>query len=68
VTGRRDVSVCASQDPAVSTRLAHIWRYNADRRPRIEAERLKYGAQIPVVRLSSDREIEEFVDASSPVA
>jgi len=48
--------------------MRDAWRYNADRRPRIEAERLKYGAQIPVVRLSSDREIEEFVDASSPVA
>ena len=48
--------------------MRDAWRYNADRRPCIEAERLKYGAQIPVVRLSSDREIEEFVDASSPVA
>jgi adenylate kinase family enzyme len=44
------------------------WRYNADRRPRIEAERLNYGAQIPVVRLSRDREIEEFIDSSSPAA
>src|SRR6516162_2332934 len=48
--------------------MRDAWRYNADRRPCIEAERLKYGAQIPVVRLSSDREIEEFVDASSPAA
>ena len=43
------------------------WRYNADRRPRIEAERLKYGAEVPVVRLSSDREIEDFLAPSSPV-
>jgi hypothetical protein len=46
--------------------MRDAWRYNADRRPRIETERLKYGSQIPVVRLSSDREIEEFIDASSP--
>ena len=48
--------------------MRDAWRYNADRRPRIETERLKYGAQIPIVRLSSDREIEEFMDASSPAA
>ena len=42
------------------------WRYNADRRPRIEAERLKYGAEVPVLRLSSDREIEDFLAAISP--
>jgi adenylate kinase family enzyme len=41
------------------------WRYNADRRPRIEAERLKYGAQVSVVRLNNDRKIEDFLDASS---
>jgi hypothetical protein len=41
--------------------MRDAWRYNADCRLRIEAERLKYGAQIPVVRLSSDREIEEFI-------
>lgn len=42
-------------------------RYNSERRRRIEAERPKYGAEVPVVRLSSDREIENFLDASSPV-
>jgi hypothetical protein len=31
-----------------------------------DQELLKYGAQISVVRLSSDREIDEFIDASSP--
>jgi adenylate kinase family enzyme len=46
--------------------MREAWRYNADRRPRIEAERLKYGAEVPVVRLSNDREIEDFLDASSP--
>jgi adenylate kinase family enzyme len=43
--------------------MREVWRYNADRRPRIEAERLKYGAHIPVVRLTSDRAIQEFIDA-----
>jgi adenylate kinase family enzyme len=46
--------------------MREAWRYNADRRPRIEAERLKYGAQVSVVRLNNDREIEDFLDASSP--
>jgi hypothetical protein len=46
--------------------MREAWRYNAERRPRIEAERLKYGAEVPVVRLSNDREIEDFLDASSP--
>jgi adenylate kinase family enzyme len=41
--------------------MREAWRYNADRRPRIEAERLKYGAEVPVVRLSNDREIEDFL-------
>ena len=38
------------------------------RRPpaNIQAERLKYRAEVPVVRLSTDREIEDFLDASSP--
>jgi adenylate kinase family enzyme len=42
------------------------WRYNAERRPIIEADRLKYGPEVPVVRLSRDREIENFIDALSP--
>ena len=44
--------------------MQQAWRYNADRRPRIEAERLKYGAEVPVVRLKSDREIEDFLAGS----
>ena len=28
--------------------MQEAWRYNADRRPRIEAERLKYGAEFQV--------------------
>ena len=46
--------------------MQQAWRYDADRRPRIEAERLKYGAVVPVVRLSSDREIEDFLAGISP--
>jgi adenylate kinase family enzyme len=46
--------------------LKQVWRYNLDRRPRIEEEHLKYGANLPVVRLRSDREIAAFVEANSP--
>jgi adenylate kinase family enzyme len=45
--------------------LRQVWRYDADRRPRIEAERLRYGAEVRIVRLIGDREIADFVDASS---
>jgi adenylate kinase family enzyme len=48
--------------------MRDAWRYNVDRRPRIESERMKFGAQIPVVRLSSDREIDEFINGKSPAA
>jgi adenylate kinase family enzyme len=41
--------------------LKQAWRYRIDRCPRIEAERQKHRADIPVVRLRSDREIEAFV-------
>ena len=46
--------------------MREAWRYNADHWPVIEAERLKYGAEVPVVHLSRDREIENFLDACSP--
>jgi len=45
--------------------MRQVWRYNADRRLCIEAERLQYGAEVPIVRLISDREIADFLDASS---
>lgn len=45
--------------------MQEAWRYDAERRPAIEAERLQYGAEVSVVRLSGDREIEDFVDASA---
>lgn len=46
--------------------MREAWRYNADRRPVIEAERLKHGAEVPIVCLSCDREIENFLNVSSP--
>lgn len=45
--------------------LKQAWRYNSDRRPRIQAELERYGGHVPVVRLSSDREIAAFLEASS---
>jgi adenylate kinase family enzyme len=46
--------------------MREAWRYNADRKPVIEAERVKFGAEVPVVRLSRDREIKDFLNAASP--
>lgn len=41
--------------------LKQAWRYNTDRLPRIEAELMKYGGHVPVVRLRTDREIAAFL-------
>ncbi len=46
--------------------VKEAWKYDAVRTPRIEVERLANGPSVPVVRLRSDREIEAFVEASSP--
>jgi adenylate kinase family enzyme len=46
--------------------MREAWRYGTERAPLIEVERLKYGAQIPVVRLKSDRDIADFVAALTP--
>ena len=43
-----------------------VWRYGIDRAPRLEAERLQVGSNVPVVRLYSDREIDAFLASSSP--
>ncbi len=43
--------------------LRQVWRYDIDRAPRIEAERLHHGSNVLVVRLSSDREIDAFLAA-----
>lgn len=42
--------------------MREAWRYNIERRPVIEAERMKYGADVRVVRLGRDRDIEAFLD------
>ena len=48
--------------------MLQTWRYNTELRPQIEAERLQYGADVPVVRLADDRAIADFLNASSPSA
>ena len=48
--------------------MRQTWRYNIDLRPQIEAERLQYGADVPVVRLASDGAIADFLNARSPPA
>jgi hypothetical protein len=45
--------------------LREAWRYNAERRPAVEAERLMHGAEVPAVHLNNDREIDHFVHAIS---
>ena len=45
--------------------MREAWRYNGERAPVIEAERKQYGAGVPVVRLSSDRDIADFLDSAS---
>jgi adenylate kinase family enzyme len=41
--------------------LRFIWGFDRINRPRIEAARLEHGADVPVVRLRNDREIEAFL-------
>jgi adenylate kinase family enzyme len=42
--------------------LSFIWKFDHVNRPRIEAERMAYGPQVPIVRLSSEREIKIFCE------
>ena len=46
--------------------MREAWRYDVDRRPAIEVERVKYGGHVAIVRLTSDWQIENFVEPSSP--
>ena len=46
--------------------MKEAWRYNIDRRPAIEAERMIYAPNIPVVRLGRDRDIEAFLNHLTP--
>ena len=45
--------------------MQEAWRYEVERAPVIEAERLQYGPDVPVVRLRRDRDIEGFLDSVS---
>jgi adenylate kinase family enzyme len=37
--------------------LRYIWRFDRDTWPRIEAARIEYGADVPVIRLRNKREV-----------
>ena len=41
--------------------MRQAWLYNSKRRPDIDAERVAYGAHIPVTCLGSDRDIANFL-------
>ncbi|MCK1337386.1 AAA family ATPase [Bradyrhizobium sp. 38] len=43
--------------------MRETWRYDTERAPVIEAERAQYGADVPVVRLRRDRDIQDFLDS-----
>jgi len=45
--------------------MREAWRYDTERAPVIEAERVRYGADVPVVRLRNDRDIQDFLDSVS---
>jgi adenylate kinase family enzyme len=45
--------------------LAFIWRFDRINRPRIEALRIAYGPEVPVRRLTGDRDIENFLSSYS---
>ena len=46
--------------------VGQTWRWPVERRPQIEAERQKYGASVPVVRLRTDREVATFLESTTP--
>jgi adenylate kinase family enzyme len=41
---------------------AFIWSFDRVNRPRIEAERLRHGREVPVRRLATDREVATFLE------
>ncbi|SEN26702.1 AAA family ATPase [Bradyrhizobium sp. OK095] len=45
--------------------MREAWRYEVARAPVIEAERVQYGPDVPVVRLRRDRDIANFLDSVS---
>jgi adenylate kinase family enzyme len=46
--------------------MREAWRYDTERAPVIETERIQYGAHVPVERLRSDRDIADFLRALTP--
>jgi len=45
--------------------MKEAWRYDVERVPVIEAERIQYGPDVPVVRLRRDRDILGFLESVS---
>lgn len=45
----------------ILTVLKFIWGFDRQNRPRIEALRMQYGPNVPVVRLRSDQDVATFV-------
>ena len=48
----------------LGTVVRFIWGFERINRPRIEAARLEHGADVPVVHLRNDREIEAFLSTA----
>ncbi len=46
--------------------MREAWRYDIERAPVIEAERMQFGADVPVIRLRSDRDIAGFLEGLTP--
>lgn len=45
--------------------MQEAWRYDTERAPVIEAERARYGPDVPVLRLRRDRDIQGFLESVS---
>ena len=46
--------------------MREAWRYDDERRPVIEAEHLRHGPPVPIIRLRSDRAIRDFLTRIHP--
>jgi len=45
--------------------MKEAWRYDVERVPVIEAERIQHGPDVPVLRLRRDRDIQGFLESVS---
>ncbi|MBR1173617.1 AAA family ATPase [Bradyrhizobium sp. KB893862 SZCCT0404] len=45
--------------------MKEAWRYDVERVPDIEAERIEHGPDVPVLRLRRDRDIQGFLESIS---